>query len=76
MIGRIARCALLVTAGVLFALAFSAGPLHADLGGPSPDSWNRLLRYAACALAIAAASSGLAAVAAAVMCVRVAVMEF
>lgn len=75
MIRRIARGAFAVTAGVLLALAFAAGPLHADLGGPSLDSWSRLLRYAGCALAIAAATTGLGIAAAVVMCVHVLITE-
>ena len=75
MIRRIARTAFAVTAGVLVALAFAAGPLHADLGGPSPDSWGRLLRYAGCALGIAAATSGFGIAAAVAMCVHVLIAE-
>ena len=75
MIRKALRCALGVTAGVLLALAFCAGPLSADLGGPSPHSWARLFRYAGCALAIAAASSGLGVAAAVVMCLHVLVTE-
>jgi citrate lyase beta subunit len=71
MIRRIARCSMAVTACALVALAFAAGPLHADLGGPSPDSWSRLLHYAGCALGIVAASTGLGLAAAVVACVRV-----
>lgn len=76
MIRRIARCALLIAAFGLVALAFCAGPLHADLGGPGTESVPRLLRYAGCALAIAAATSGLGIAAAVVMCVHVFVTDF
>jgi len=75
MIRRIARGALATTACVLIGLAIAAGPLHADLGGPSPDSWPRLLRYAGCAIAIAAASTGLGLAGAVVMCVHVLITE-
>ena len=71
MTRRIARTAFTAAAAVLLALAFAAGPLHADLGGPSLDSVPRLLRYAGCALAIAGASTGLGLAAAVVMCVHV-----
>jgi len=75
MIRRIARCSMAVTACALVALAFAAGPLHADLGGPSPDSWSRLLLYAGCALGIAAASTGFGVAAAVVACVHVLILE-
>ena len=75
MIRKIARCAFAVTGGVLLALAFSAGPLHADLGVPATPSLPRLLRMAGCALAIAAATTGLGLCAAAVMCLHVLVTE-
>ena len=75
MLRRIARSALLVIASGLVALAVCAGPLHADLGGPGTESLPRLLRYAGCALAIAAATSGLGIAAAVVMCVHVLVTD-
>ena len=74
MTRKIARTAFTAAAAVLLALAF-AGPLHADLGGPSLDSVARLLRYAGCALAIAGASTGLGLAAAVVMCVHVLITE-
>ena len=75
MILRIARGALAVTAGVLVALAISAGPLHADLGGPGLNSWARMLQYAGCALGIVTASTGFGMAAAVMMCVHVLVTE-
>jgi len=75
MTRRIARTAFTAAAVVLLALAFAAGPLHADLGGPSVDNAARLLRYAGCALGIAAAGSGLGLAAAIVMCIRVLATE-
>jgi hypothetical protein len=75
MIRRIARCAMAVTACALVALAFAAGPLHADLGGPSSDSWSRLLLYGGCALGIVAASTGLGLAVAVVACVRILILE-
>lgn len=64
-----------VAASVLVALALTASPLLADLGGPTPDSWGRLFRYAGCALGIAAASSGIGVAAAVMMCLHVLVTE-
>ena len=75
MTRRIARTAFTTAGVVLLALAFAAGPLHADIGGPGTESWPRMLRYAGCALAIAAASSGLGLVAALVMCAHVLITE-
>jgi hypothetical protein len=74
MMRRIARCAFAVTGGVLLALALTAGTLHADIAGP-PDSVTRLLRYAGCALGIAAATTGMGIAAAIVMCVHVLITE-
>jgi hypothetical protein len=75
MIRRIVRSALACTAAALVALAFAAGPLHADLGGPGPDSLSRLLMGLGCALAIAAASSGFGLAAVLVTCVRVLIID-
>jgi hypothetical protein len=73
MFRRIRRVALASTMGALAVLAFCAGPLHADLGGPSEDSWSALFRNAGCALAIAATagSGGFAIAAVVVMCIRI-----
>ena len=73
MFRRIARVAPVATVGALIVLAFCTGPLHADPGGPSADSWSAVARNAGCALAIAATagSGGLAIAAAVVMCVRI-----
>jgi len=72
MFRRIARCALVITASTLLALAFVAGPLHADIGGPDGSNpWPLILAYAGCALSIAAASSGLGVAAAVVACIRI-----
>ena len=75
MTRRLARGAFAAAAGALLALALTAGPLHADVGGVSPDSWARLFRYAGCALGIAAASTGLGIAAAVTMCLHVLVTE-
>ncbi len=75
MTRRIARPAFIAAAAVLFTLALVAGPLHADLGGPSTENVPRFLRYAGCALAIAGASTGLGVAAAVVMCLHVLVTE-
>jgi hypothetical protein len=75
MIRRITRTAFATTAGVLLALAFVAGPLHADIGGPGAESWTKLLNYAGCALGIAAAASGFGVAAAIVACVKILVLE-
>jgi len=71
MTRRIARTAFSAAAVVLLALAFAAGPLHADLGGPGPETVPHLLRLAGCALAVAAATTGLGLAAAVVMCLHV-----
>jgi hypothetical protein len=73
MFRRIARVPLASTVGALVVLGFCAGPLHADLGGPTADSWSALFRNASCALAIAATagSGGVAIAAVVVMCVRI-----
>jgi hypothetical protein len=76
MIRRIARCTLVITAGALLALAFAAGPLHADIGAPSTNSWGQLFRYAGCALGIAAATTGLGLAAAVAMCLHVLTIDF
>ena len=65
-----------VAASVLLALALTASPLLADLGGPTPDSWGRLFRYAGCALGIAAATSGIGVAAAVALCLHVLVIDF
>ena len=75
MTRRIARTAFTAAGVVLLMLAFAAGPLHADLGGPGTESWPQFLRYAGCALAIAGASTGLGLAAAVVMCIHVLVTE-
>jgi hypothetical protein len=73
MFRRIVRVTPVATVGALIVLAFCAGPLYADLGGPSADSWSAVARNASCALAIAATagSGGLAVAAVVVMCVRI-----
>jgi hypothetical protein len=77
MFRKIARCAPVITASTLLALVFVAGPLHADIGGPDgSSSWPRLLAYASCSLAIAAASSGLGVAGALVACLRILYMTF
>ena len=75
MTRKLALGAFAAAAGTFLALTFTAGPLHADLGGVGPDSWARLFRYAGCALGIAAASTGLGVAAAVVMCLHVLVTE-
>ena len=73
MTRTLANAALIVAAGGL--LVMTATPLQADLGGVAPDSWSRLLRYAACALSIAAATTGLGVAAAVAVCLHLFVTE-
>ena len=75
MTRHLTRATLALAAGAVFALVLTATPLRADFGGPGPDSWSRLFRYAGCALGIAAATTGLGVTAAVVMCLHVLVTE-
>lgn len=75
MTRNLTRGALAIAAGAILLSALSAGPLLADLGGVSPDSWARFFKYAGCAIAIAGASTGWGIAGAIAMCAHVFVTE-